>query len=217
MPWVAARKPLHCEPASAPAAVPRQRVKRVFGARRMKSAVNPQHRADRVAITADHQRKRQLDHSPAHKRVTSASSERGSAGRALNRTTRSRPSRSPWLFRNHSRNSRRTLFRSTARDSKRLGTIRPSRANFIPFGRDCIETARSRLGLVEASTPEKSRPPRRCARLNRLVPVKQQAALCPWPGAHGSPPGLREYAYGQENHGCACAERQRVERCVSYR
>jgi hypothetical protein len=171
---MAAQQTFNGKPDAAQGAIPLQGLYRVLGTWRVKATMQTQKRTDRVLITTNQRRKNPSHHCTPNARPRSAVSDSSCGGRPLRRTTTSCPNKHACLRRNHSRITRLTRLRSTARGRKRLATTRPSREKSSPFGFIWTESGPERRGREAESTWTITSPRSRCAFRYRSVRVKRR-------------------------------------------
>jgi hypothetical protein len=213
VPGMTASQASQREPAAAQSAVPLQSLQRIGRAGGMKAAVHAQHRAQRVSVSAYQEAEQILHGSLA---TSSAIAARGCSGVAVTRTRRSRLPKRTRFCRNHSRNTRFSRLRSTARATTRFGMMKPSRARPAVFALAWIAKPPRRSGRPDASSARISFAPSLCLLREPREPLKRPGAPDLWRGERGSLPGLHAYAYVRGNRGCASCGPRTVDRCVSF-
>lgn len=208
-----AAQPAGRKPTTPGQSIPSQRVLGVFGTGGMKPAVLPQHRTDRIPVNTDQQKNRKTQ-APVHEEpgrpcdlfragpvipdINSASCPgitSGVSGWPVSRISRSLPANRLWFVRNHSRMRRLDRLRSTARASRRFGTITAILEIARPLGRTLTETREVRRRLAVRNISSMTGRPRRCAGRNRAGECcrpgmdarnfRRRAWHAPWHGARG--------------------------------
>ena len=192
------------------------RFQRVRRARWIKPATLHKQWTNRVLIRADQPKQDSSHRTGSNARSRSTISESNCDGRVSSRTSRSRPVRSTWLRRNHSRSRRLARLRSTARGRKRLGTTKPSREYFSPLGLTWTETEPARRRRVVARIWAIASPRSLCALRYPSARLKRRGVPALWLAARGLPLARRACACGPETRVCACDGQRTAEKCASW-